>query len=104
VNTTKGVLLLAPTEITHALIEGASVEIHGDRGVLFTDNRLADLERRLPHPPFERLHRRALVNLDRVVRLEPIASGGYLAHTDLGAVVDVSRQAARNLRKRFGLT
>ena len=46
----------------------------------------------------------ALVNLDRVVRLEPIASGGYLAHTDLGAVVDVSRQAARALRRRFGLT
>ena len=104
VTTTKGVLLVAPAEITHAVIEGASVEIHGDRGVLYTDTRLADLERRLPGPPFERLHRRALVNLDRVVRLEPIASGGYLAHTDLGAVVDVSRQAARALRRRFGLS
>lgn len=102
--TTKGVLLLSPTDITHAVIEGASVEIHGDRGVLYTDHRLADLERKLPTPPFERLHRRALVNLDRVVRLEPIHSGGYLAHTDLGAVVDVSRQAARKLRRRFGLT
>ena len=100
----KGVLLFDPTEITHAAIEGESVEVHTDRGVTYTDLRLAELERRLPCPPFERLHRRALVNLDRVVRLEPLSSGGYLAHTDLGAVVDVSRQAARGLRRRFGIT
>lgn len=104
VQTTKGVLLVSPSEITHAIIEGASVEIHGDRGLLYTDLRLADLERRLPCPPFERLHRRSLVNLDRVQRLEPLATGGYLAHTDLDAVVDVSRAAARGLRRRFGLS
>lgn len=102
--TTKGVLLFDPTEITHALIDGESVEVHTDRGMIYTELRLAELERRLPTPPFERLHRRSLVNLDRVVRLEPLASGGYLAHTDLGAVVDVSRQAARGLRRRFGLS
>jgi len=102
--TPKGVLLFTPAEITHACIDGESVVVHTDRGETFTDLRLAELERRLPMPPFERLHRRALVNLDRVVRLEPLPSGGYLAHTDLGAVVDVSRQAARGLRKRLGLT
>jgi len=102
--TAKGVLLLSPDEITHAIVEGESVEIHGDRGVLFTDLRLADLEKKLPDPPFERVHRRSLLNLDRVVRLEPLASGGYLAHTELGGVVDVSRKSARLLRKRFGLS
>ncbi|MFK7929396.1 MAG: LytR/AlgR family response regulator transcription factor [Myxococcota bacterium] len=104
VTTAKGLLLLSPTEITHALIEGETVEIHGDRGVIYTELRLAELERRLPTPPFERLHRRSLVNMDRIARLEPLSSGGYLAHTDLGAVVDVSRKAARTLRKRFGLS
>jgi len=102
--TLKGVLLFSPAEITHAVIEGESVIVHTDRGETFTDLRLADLERRLPAPPFERLHRRALVNLDRIVRLEPQSTGGYLAHTDLGAVVDVSRQAARALRRRLGIT
>ena len=104
IQTAKGVVLLDAAEITHAQIEGETVEIHADRGVVFTELRLTELERRLPTPPFERLHRRSLVNLDRVVRLEPLSSGGYLAHTDKGAVVDVSRQAARRLRKRFGIT
>lgn len=103
-STAKGVLLFDPVEITHAVIDGESVVVHTDRGTTYTDLRLADLERRLPCPPFERLHRRSLVNMDRVVRLEPLSSGGYLAHTDLGAVVDVSRQAARLLRKRMGIT
>jgi len=104
VTTAKGLLLIAPSEITHAIIDGETVEIHGDRGVVYTELRLAELERRLPTPPFERLHRRSLVNMDRIARLEPLSSGGYLAHTDLGAVVDVSRKSARNLRKRFGLS
>lgn len=102
--TTRGVLLFEPSEISHAVIEGESVIVHTDRGETYTELRLSELERRLPCPPFERLHRRSLVNMDRVVRLEPQSSGGYLAHTDSGAVVDVSRQAARLLRKRMGIS
>jgi two-component system, LytTR family, response regulator len=103
VQTARGVVLLDPAGITHACIEGASVEIHGEQGPVFTDLTLAELERRLPSPPFERLHRKALVNLDRVARLEPVSTGGYRAHTDLGDTVDVSRAAARALRRRFGV-
>jgi two-component system LytT family response regulator len=50
-----------------------------------------------------RVHRRALVNLAQVVRLEPNAVGGFLARTARGQAVEVSRQAARSLRKRLGL-
>jgi two-component system, LytTR family, response regulator len=56
-----------------------------------------------PRAAFERVHRRAIVNLAFVVRLEPMVTGGYLAHTTLGDAVEVSRQSARALRKRLGL-
>ena len=49
------------------------------------------------------MHRRALVNLEHVVRLEPNDVGGFLARTRTGQAVEVSRQAARDLRKRLGL-
>jgi DNA-binding LytR/AlgR family response regulator len=50
------------------------------------------------------VHRRAIVNLARVDRLRPLPTGGYLAITRDGHPVPVSRQAARALRRRLGLT
>ncbi len=50
-----------------------------------------------------RVHRRALLNLAHVVRLAPNEVGGYVAETAGGHAVEVSRQAARALRRRLGL-
>lgn len=101
VPTRKGVVLLDPSAISHAVLDGESCVIHAANGTFITDFRLTDLERRLSS--FQRLHRKALVNLDHVVRLEPVDSGGYLAHLRSGEVVEVSRQAARRLRRVLGL-
>ena len=70
---------------------------------ILTDDTLQDLETKLPKGPFERVHRRALVNLDHVDRLESVDSGGYVACLSSGKRVDVSRQSARRLRRRLGL-
>ena len=98
-----GVVLLSAKEIRCALIEGESVVLQTDRGRFFTDLRLSDLEERLPAADFLRVHRRALVNMRRVLRMETLASGGYLAHTDGGESVPVSRKVARELRRQWGL-
>ena len=45
---------------------------------------LQELESRLPGERFARVHRRALVNLEHVVRLEPNETGGYTARTRNG--------------------
>ncbi|HZI03989.1 MAG TPA: LytTR family DNA-binding domain-containing protein, partial [Archangium sp.] len=58
---------------------------------------------RLPTEGFYRVHRRALVNLAHVTRLEPLETGGYLARTARGHTVEVSRQSARELRRMLGL-
>lgn len=102
VPTRKGLMLFEPSEILYALIDGETVTLHTERGSFVTDFRIAELEKRLGDA-FDRVHRRALVNLSRVVRLEPNDVGGYTAHVDGGGEVPVSRQAARRLRKLWDL-
>ena len=103
VQTRQGLVLLDPGVITHAVLEGELVTVHTKDASFLTDYSLNDLEQRLPVGRFERVHRRALLNLEAVARLEPLETGGYLARTTNGHSVEVSRQAARDLRKRLGL-
>jgi two-component system LytT family response regulator len=103
IDTRAGIVLLDPARITHAVLDGALVTIVTLDGEHVTDFTLQDLERKLPEPRFVRVHRRALLALEHVQRLEPLATGGYTARTVRGHVVEVSRQSARMLRKRLGL-
>jgi len=98
-----GAALVAPSDVTHATFDGALVTVHTAQRTILTDDTLQDLENKLPQGPFERVHRRALVNLDHVERLESVDSGGYVAVLSTGKRVDVSRQSARRLRRRLGL-
>ena len=103
IETREGVLLLDPADISHAELGEALVTIVvADREVL-TDLSLNTLESRLPKGSFLRVHRRALLNLDHVALLEPTASGGYVAKTHRGHEIEVSRQAARELRRALGI-
>jgi two-component system, LytTR family, response regulator len=101
--TRQGIVLLAPDEISHAQLDGALVSVHTSRGVFLCDLPLQELAARLQPHGFLRVHRRALLNLGRVARLEPTETGGFVARTADGQAVEVSRQAARDLRRRLGL-
>lgn len=103
IETRQGIVLVDPARITHAVLDGALVVVVTLDGELMTDFSLQDLERRLPEGRFLRVHRRALLALEHVARLEPLPTGGYAAHTVRGHVVEVSRQAARALRRTLGL-
>ncbi len=103
IETRQGIVLVDPARITHAVLDGALVTLFTLEEELVTDYSLQDLERRLPDGRFLRVHRRALLALEHVTRLEPVATGGYAARTVRGHVVEVSRQAARALRKRLGI-
>jgi two-component system LytT family response regulator len=101
--TRQGIVLVDPRDVSHAYLEGELVSIVAAGATYLSDQPLGELQERLPRELFERVHRRALLNLAHVVRLEPNDSGGFVAHTRGGATVEVSRQAARELRKRLGL-
>jgi two-component system LytT family response regulator len=103
VPTRHGLVLLKPSDLSHAVLEGASCLVFARGARYVTDFRLSDLERRLPPERYRRVHRQALVDLDRVERLEPTASGGYVAHLEGGHQVPVSRQEARRLRQAWEL-
>jgi two-component system LytT family response regulator len=101
--TRRGVSLLDPDEVLYAAIEGESVVVHSARGPFYTDLHLNELEARLPADRFLRVHRKALVNLARIERLDDVDSGGYLAIFANGSRVAVSRQVARRLRRAWDL-
>lgn len=103
VTTRQGVVLLDPAAVTHATLEDELVTVFTREAQYLTDFTLQDLAERLPAGRFERVHRRALLNLEAVARLEPLETGGYLARTHGGHTVEVSRQSAWELRKRLGL-
>lgn len=103
ITTRQGVVLLDPAAITHATLEDELVTVFTRDAQHLTDFTLQELQDRLPEGTFERVHRRALLNLAAVARLEPLETGGYTARTHAGHAVEVSRQAARELRKALGL-
>lgn len=103
ITTRQGVVLVDPAQVSSAVLEGELVTVHTAGGSHLTDFTLQELEQRLAGAGVERVHRRALLNLEAVTRLEPLETGGYLAHTRDGQVVEVSRQSARELRRRLGL-
>jgi two-component system LytT family response regulator len=101
-----GAALVSPADITHATFDGSLVTVHTSSRTILTDDTLQDLESKLGSggsATFERVHRRAILNLDHVERLESVDSGGYVACLSTGKRVDVSRQSARKLRRRLGL-
>jgi two-component system LytT family response regulator len=103
ITTRAGVVLVDPSAISHAVLEGELVTVYAGAEKYLTDYSLNELEERLGRGRFERVHRRALLNLTHVARLEPLETGGYFARTHAGHSIEVSRQSARDLRKRLGL-
>jgi two-component system LytT family response regulator len=102
IDTRHGIVLIDPKQVSHAELDGELVKITTQDGEHLTDSSLQDLEAKLP-ATFMRVHRRALVNLEQIVRLEPCETGGFLARMARGDGIQVSRQAARHLRRMLGL-
>jgi two-component system LytT family response regulator len=101
--TRQGIVLVDPDTISHATLEGELVTVFTTQGEFLTDFTLNELADKLPVEGFQRVHRRALLNLAHVTRLEPLETGGYIARTSKGHSVEVSRQSARELRRMLGL-
>jgi len=101
--TRQGIVLIDPRDVTHAQLADELVTVYTAGGEYLSALSLQELESRLPPATFARVHRRALVNLTHVVRLQPTEVGGFIAETSGGHSIEVSRQAARDLRRRLGL-
>ena len=101
ISTRDGAILLSASDVTHCTFDGQLVTVHTKDRAVLCDLTLQDLEQKLPH--LERVHRRSLVALSHVERLEDLPSGGYLAHFASGNNAEVSRKCARSLRRKLGI-
>lgn len=99
-------LLVRPGEIRYAQAEGNDVWLVTDRGRLRAAERgLKNLESLLAPCGFVRVHRRYLVNLDRVSEVERGTNGELGLFLDAGrtTAVPVSRARTGTVRRRLGL-
>lgn len=101
--TARGLRLLRPAELSHAVLDGETLLLHTADGVIYSSLTLGELERRLP-AGFLRVSRRALIAIDALSLLAPAEDGGAVAHLRGGAQVAVSRASARALRRRWGVS
>lgn len=94
--------LIRPGEIDWVEAEDVYVRIHaGDRSLLIRET-LSSLEKQLAPHGFYRIHRSALVNLDRIVELRHESHGDYLVLLDNGAQLTLTRTRKPGLEERLG--
>lgn len=68
-----------------------------------TDEPLVAWEKRLPTPPFMRVHRSFLVHLDKIVEIQPWFNQTYQLTTENKLKVTVSRSNVQEFKKQMGL-
>ena len=90
-------LALPSIERVEAQDDYAMIHAHGRRYLVGL--RLASLEARLPNPPFLRVHRSHIVNLDHVERMRLLDTGHVEVQMKGGATVPVSRARSQELRR-----
>jgi sigma-54 dependent transcriptional regulator, acetoin dehydrogenase operon transcriptional activator AcoR len=100
-------IMVAPQEIRFAEVQGNDVWLTTDRGRLRARTRgLGRLLSALSGGRFLRVHRRYVVNLDRILEIEPAFKGSLWLVMDAGPrreVVPVSRRRAADVRRSLGV-
>ncbi|MEG3148260.1 LytTR family DNA-binding domain-containing protein [Sphingomonas sp. ZT3P38] len=71
---------------------GDYAEVHADGRASLLNESLASLEARLPAAAFARVHRSAIVRLDRLAELRPATHGDALLRLTCGAELRLSRR------------
>lgn len=101
VGTPGGERLLRPDEIDRIEAADYYASIHTGPDRYLLRESLTSLMKRLPQPPFLRVHRSAIVNLARVERFVPASGGGGRLVLRDGSRVPVSRRRQATLRRRL---
>jgi two-component system LytT family response regulator len=94
--------LLRADDIDWARAEGNYTCIRVGRVEHLVRRGIGEMEAQLDHGRFLRISRSVIVNLDRVERLVPWFSGGYLVRLRSGVQFKLTRRYAHRLFKRVG--
>lgn len=97
----RAILPVAVDQIAWFEADGDYVALHVGRARHLVHLALSRLETRLDPSRFLRIHRTSIVNLDFVRAFRTVANGRFVAELIDGALLDVSRARARELRSRI---
>ena len=100
----KRIHLMAVTEISRIVSEHRLIQVYDrEHGRYWTNDTLAQLEKRLDPAQFFRIHRSSLINLEASFELEPWQDGRLKLHFSDGVTLVAAREPARELRNRLGV-
>jgi two-component system, LytTR family, response regulator len=94
------VIPLAPAEIVRIEAQDDYSLVHARGRGFLVGTRLRDLEIRLPRPPFLRIHRSHMVNLDHVERMELQDDGRFKVQMSDRSCVQASRARSKEIRRQ----
>lgn len=77
------------------------VKLHIGEKSFLARSTMNGLEAVLPGDRFVRIHRSSIVNLDRVVELEPLFRGEYTVRLSDGTALRMSRRRSRLLLEKY---
>jgi two-component system, LytTR family, response regulator len=101
VRSKEGVQFVPVVDIDWLSADGNYVQIHSGTATLRVRETISELEERLQPSGFLRVHRSALINTDRILRIEPWAHGEYLIVLRNGAKVNTGRGYGIKVRELF---
>jgi DNA-binding LytR/AlgR family response regulator len=89
---------LDPGDVIAFHAEREIISVVAVQGRFYSDHTLRTLERRLPRPPFRRVHRNSIVNADHIRKISPLSSKRWLLTMSNGLEVVVSKRLADTIR------
>ena len=98
-------LVLSPNQIIAAFLEEENLLIETHEGTLHPIRTLTlkELEQKLPSPPFLRISRQTLININALQEVIPWFSGRYKLLTHTGRIYYCSREFVPELKRLLGL-
>lgn len=95
------VVLLKVEDIDFIEADGNYAKLHVGRKSHLLREKMHDLEARLDPAKFVRIHRSAIVNLDRIKEMHPHFNGDYVVVLEDGRQLKLSRSRRDNLEMRL---
>lgn len=95
------VVLLKVDEIDFIEADGNYAKLHVGRNTHLLREKMHDLEGQLDPAKFVRIHRSAIVNLDRIKEMHPHFNGDYVVVLQNGKQLRLSRSRRENLEARI---
>ena len=95
---TENVILVSIDDVDWIEAEGNYVTLHCGEHNWMQRETISALEQRLDPARFCRIHRSAIVRLDRIRELQPASHGDFLVLMKTGAKLQMSRSYARRFK------